>query len=113
SIALRLLQNRSIALTRVIVRLLRRVPLPVPDPRYLLGPALVHRRQAPLGASPGRADRTTPNRHEDRIRVRAPQDAQGDPAAALDTHLESNVVQVSVRLDHLRRDRASVDSRLY
>src|SRR5437016_13675842 len=55
SIAVRLLQNRSIAITRVIVRLLRRLPLAVPDPRYLLVPALAPRRPAPPGASAGRA----------------------------------------------------------
>src|SRR5437867_2443041 len=101
-------EDGGVSLARVIVRADGCGALAKTNPRRLLQPALIDRLEAPLRASPRRADRTSGDRNEYRVGVRRAGDAQGDPAAALDRDFETNVMERAVRGDPIRRPDAAV-----
>ena len=92
-------------------RVRRRAPRPdAPSPKSSApsAPAAIHARQAPLDARARRADRLAVDEHEHRIGVRRRQDAQRDPAAALDRHVERDIADRPVRDDRAARRRIAV-----
>src|SRR5438552_331845 len=64
--------------------------------------------QTPLGAAPGSADRFALDEYENGIGVGRGQDSQSDPTAALDGHVELDLLNFSIGEDFLFGDRNTV-----
>src|SRR4029079_13823340 len=86
-------QDRAIPAAGELVCRLRRGALAAADSRPLLRPALIDARETPLGAALRRANRPSAGKDEDRVGMRRAEDAQRDPAAALDVDLQPDVVE--------------------
>src|SRR5687768_9530725 len=77
-------QPPAVRLTGMLVCGFRVLQLIGFDHTFFLRPTLVNALETPFRAAPGGTDRLTVDHHENRIRMRGGQNAQRDPAAALD-----------------------------